>query len=349
MIDEDIKKMKDILSQPEKETFLRYHKIGLIIVKGGYNKSKQKDKNGETPKQRILRELCISSQTFKNMVYLADEKNLTSAMSDSPSYHAWEMRYSKISKKQIESGMYKETETWCISGHWGCPHDCIYCWARGFGYRSRPTNEDGVPYEDNNLACWDCYLRRTHIHMKVLNEESIPDDDIVFVDGDSDIAFLPDDVINHIIYLIKERNQKNNSKQIFLFQSKNPRTFKRFVKLLPENCYLDITLETNRDAGYENISKAPKPSERFKVYKEIDYDKKLLTIEPVLDFDIDEFLEMIKEINPLWIWVGYANQKTSREIMNIIKEPSEEKLKLFLDKLEELGIEIKRKDLREIK
>jgi len=37
----------------------------------------------------------------------------------------------------------------------------------------------------------------------------------------------------------------------------------KYIEFLPENTYLLTTLETNRDIGYGEISKAPKPSQRY--------------------------------------------------------------------------------------
>lgn len=48
-------------------------------------------------------------------------------------------------------------------------------------------------------------------------------------------------------------------------------------------------METNRDQGYERISKAPPPTERFRQFLALDYPRKVVTIEPVMDLDLDTF------------------------------------------------------------
>lgn len=57
--------------------------------------------------------------------------------------------------------------------------------------------------------------------------------------------------------------QDKRKGRVWLIQSKTPSCFQKYLSFLPENTYLLTTLETNRDEGYEKISKAPKPSERY--------------------------------------------------------------------------------------
>jgi len=54
------------------------------------------------------------------------------------------------------------------------------------------------------------------------------------------------------------------------------------------------------------------------VYK---HPSKMVTIEPVIDFDIDVMLDWMKNIKPLMIWLGYDSRN------NNLPEPSLEKFK----------------------
>jgi hypothetical protein len=190
--------------------------------------------------------------------------------------------------------------------------------------------------------CGRCYNYTPHTHPERLGK--IPNFDIVFVCGNSDIAFCPPDFLILIIEAIKKRNLRSRKPQTFYLQSKKPDCLKPFLGLLPENVILVTTLETNRDDGYDIISKAPTPSVRFKQFLELEYPRKVVTIEPVLDFDVEEFAERILSIKPEYVWLG-LNSRNAR--LNL-PEPSPEKLREFTAILIKNGIPIKGKDLRGI-
>jgi len=61
---------------------------------------------------------------------------------------------------------------------------------------------------------------------------------------------------------------------------------------------LVTTLETNRDAGYGEVSKAPVPSERYRQFLDLEYPRKVITAEPLLDFDAEVFADWMAKIKP---------------------------------------------------
>jgi len=111
---------------------------------------------------------------------------------------------------------------------------------------------------------------------------------IVFVCGYGDISFCNPKFTLKIIEKIKEHNKRCSYKTHY-FQSKRPAYFKEFLSEFPENVILLTTMETNRDSGYRKVSKAPLPSKRYKQFLELDYPRKVVTIEPVMDFDLEVF------------------------------------------------------------
>jgi hypothetical protein len=102
------------------------------------------------------------------------------------------------------------------------------------------------------------------------------------------------------------------------------------------------TLETNRDEGYGDISKAPPPSERYRQFKALKYPRKVVTIEPVMDFDTKVFAGWIRSLRPEYVWLGLNSKPESLTL----PEPSPEKLLAFAKMLVDAGIEIRAKDLR---
>ena len=118
----------------------------------------------------------------------------------------------------------------------------------------------------------------------------------------------------------------------FFFLTKNPARYLEFLDVMPRNAILGATIETNRDEGYERISKAPKPSERIKAMIELTWPHKLIVIEPVLDFDLEEFVKALKDIGLREVYVGYDNYG------NKLPEPPLEKTLQLVNALREFTI-----------
>jgi len=156
-------------------------------------------------------------------------------------------------------------------------------------------------------------------------------------EGDED---LHPDLVRRIIEVI--RNHKGKTGQTFYLQSKKPLCLKPHLKTLPDSVAVVTTLETNRDEGYDKVSKAPPPSERFRQFLSLDYPRKVVTIEPAMDFDAEEFAGWIARIKPEYVWLGL----NSRNAEVKLPDPSSEKLREFASILVARGIEVRGKHLR---
>jgi hypothetical protein len=155
----------------------------------------------------------------------------------------------------------------------------------------------------------------------------------IFTISNGDVAFCPTDYLEKILERIEREPNKT-----FLMQSKNPQTFNR-VKF-PENIILGTTIETNRDELYEKISKAPLPSQRFQDFLQVKHKRKMWTMEPVMDFDIDIIISWVKMLNPCMIWLGYDSKQS------YLPEPELNKVKILDWKLSELGYVVILKTIR---
>ena len=121
-------------------------------------------------------------------------------------------------------------------------------------------------------------------------------------------------------------------------QSKNPATFAR-VKW-PVNVVLGKTIETNRDALCRAISKAPPPSRRLLDFLAIDHRSKMVTIEPVMAFDMDVMVDWMGKLNPCLIWLGFDTKGCG------LPEPTMEQVRELHWRLSLLGIPVRLKDVR---
>ena len=228
----------------------------------------------------------------------------------------------------MTSNMYPETKTWNRSA--GCLYDCVYC---------RPSFQRQLKRVARHIGCEKCYTYEPHNHP---NRTTIPSAPIVFVYGTGDITFYEPTQVRTTFEIID--NHKPRMKKTYYFQSKNPVCFNRYMdwfKRRTDKVILLTTLETNRDKDYHRISKATLPSIRFKDFYELDYPRKVVTIEPVLDFDLEEFSDMIFQLHEQgsleYVWFGFDSKNCG------LPEPSKEKAQKFVDILQDHGIEVRLK------
>ena len=229
--------------------------------------------------------------------------------------------------------MYENTKTW--NSALGCRFDCIYCVPSFQKVIAWSTKRSGV-------NCEGCLNFFPHEHPERLSR--IPSHDIIFAFGNGDITFYRQSFVEKAIEnLIGNLSRSRKNKTVY-FQSKNPRCLsKYFLKLEPikESVVLATTLETNRDEGYCDISKAPLPSVRYKDFLALNWQRKIVTIEPVMDFDLDEFAGWIRQISPEAVYLGFNSRPNEVNL----PEPSPEKFWQLKDALNSFT-EVRLKDTR---
>ena len=222
-----------------------------------------------------------------------------------------------------KSNMYKlSVEQWNVFK--GCKYDCTYC---GSSFKHQAKRQKHL--------CQQCYEYEPHTHPERLTQY-LPRTkymQFIFTCSSGDIAFCPTDYLEKILARIKKEPSKN-----FLIQSKKPSTFNRVS--FPGNVILGTTIETNRDSLYEGVAKAPLPSVRLKDFSKVKHPLKMVTIEPVIDFDLDVMVEWMKEIKPCMIWLGYDSGK------NNLPEPELEKVRELHWELSRAGFVVVLKTVR---
>ncbi|CAK0741023.1 conserved hypothetical protein [Gammaproteobacteria bacterium] len=193
-----------------------------------------------------------------------------------------------------------------------CPHKCTYCYVNNprFG---RPVRYQGpvrlIPEEFDVK-----YGVGKTIFIEHCND--------ILAEGVSDESVRC--VINHCA------EYPSNT---YVFQSKNPVRFADFI--WPENSIFGTTIETNR--AILGISTAPAPAYRYLELKGLSVKRKFITVEPVLDFDVDTLAIWIADINPEFLNLG-ADSKNHN-----LPEPTVDKIHQLVAKLAEYGIELREK------
>lgn len=200
------------------------------------------------------------------------------------------------------------THTWnTVKGK--CPHDCEYCYMNI--YPLKP-----VRFDESEL------------------KTDLGNNNFIFVGSSCDMWAnkIPDDWIRKIL---EHLNKFNNT---YLFQSKNPHRFLKaeFLRMIPLDSYLGTTIETNRDF---NLDTVPNQSQRYyalELLKQF-HRKTMVSIEPIMDFDVDIFSMWINIINPEFISIG-ADSKGHN-----LSEPSSIKVKQLIKSINQ-NIEVKLKN-----
>ena len=190
------------------------------------------------------------------------------------------------------------THTWNpIKGE--CSHDCKYCYMKL--WKQKPLRLVESDLNDN-----------------------LGQNNFIFVGSSTDM-FADDVNYSWIMRVLKTccKYPENT----YLFQTKNPKRFNLFESQFPPKNIFGITLETNRD---NDLSKSPSPVNRAVCLSNYKADLKMVTIEPIIDFDIDKFIIMIKNIKPEWINIG-ADSKGHN-----LQEPSKEKVFALIDELKKI-------------
>lgn len=218
------------------------------------------------------------------------------------------------------SRMYHNVVTW--NPFKGCRWNCTYC-VPSFQRLAKMAK------------CEECKTYTPHEHPERL--DSVPKGgDMLFVCSSGDICFCDHDYTWKIINAIRDDPRD------VLFQTKSPGFWNLFTPGLPANVILGTTLETNRDAGYEAFSEAPPPTKRWRDFFKIGWPRMAVTIEPVMDFDLDKFAHMILVADPLWVWLGYNTRPGQVEL----PEPPHWKVRSLIRLLEQAGVEVRLKEMR---
>jgi DNA repair photolyase len=189
----------------------------------------------------------------------------------------------------------------------GCLHSCSYCWARRLVVTRLKNSEK---YRDGFTPKLVEKELRRKFH-----------DQFVFVSDMGDLFgdWVPSEWIIKVVDAVRQ-----SPSSTFLFLTKNPRRYSEFLDLYPSNIVFGATIESNRDYS---VSNAPSPSERYKSMADLPLEHKLVCIEPIMDFDMETFVQWIKEIEPSVVYVGYDNYN------NKLPEPSKTKTEQLISQL----------------
>lgn len=214
---------------------------------------------------------------------------------------------------QSKGNMYEfVTHTWnTVKGE--CPHGCSYCYMKRFG------KQNPVRFDESELMT------------------DLGKGNFIFVGSSCDL--FAESIPEH--WIQKTINKCFWSDNCYLFQSKNPARMAAHLPPRPGQIVACTTIETNRN--YPEIMKnSPEVLHRVLGLKSLIY-RKYVTIEPILDFDLDRMVELIKMCDPYQVNIGADSGG------NNLPEPKLAKVMRLIDELNKFTTVVKKRNFNRLK
>jgi DNA repair photolyase len=201
---------------------------------------------------------------------------------------------------EVKGNMYDwVTHTWNpVKGV--CPHDCTYCYMKKWGIKMKPAR-------------------------LVLSElkTDLGSGNTIFVGSSCDMwaSAIPKNAIEMVL-----NHCQKHPDNTYVFQSKNPNRFSNIM--LPQNTMLGTTIESDQWHTAMKFSPTPWVRAESMIWLKEMGQAGFITIEPVMNFHLESFVEMIKAAAPSFVNIG-ANTNSKIKL----EEPSSAKLQAFINEL----------------
>lgn len=203
-----------------------------------------------------------------------------------------------------------------------CIHDCSYCYMRRFG------KQNDMRFDEKELST------------------DLGTGNNIFVGSSCDMWAIDVPLEWKLRTLAKCKEHDNR----YLFQTKDPEGFflghnqeyseyHEVLRDYPGKSVFCITMESNRFYK-EHMGTAPSPKERAWTFSRLDghRDQRMITIEPVMDFDVVEFFDVISDVGPSQVNIGANTSRVK------LPEPTGDKINELVAMLEAYGIMVHLKD-----
>ena len=185
-----------------------------------------------------------------------------------------------------------------------CPHDCEYCYMKKWG------EQPELHFDEKELKI------------------DLGKDNFIFVGSSCDLFAdaIPE---KWIVDTLSHCNKFDNK---YLFQSKNPERIITMRHHLPDydHVILGTTIESNRT--FKGMCKAPTPIKRAKEIVRAQFFgyKTMITIEPIMQFDLEDMVAIIELCSPQFVNLG-ANTNSKVKL----QEPRSKKIMALINRLKE--------------
>jgi hypothetical protein len=203
--------------------------------------------------------------------------------------------------KKSKGNMYPWiTHTWCpVKGE--CPYQCSYCYVQRI-FKRYGKEQRTLHLDENELRA------------------NLGKGNFIFICSGCDL-FHPENPGVWIRRVIDHTRKFDNR---YLWHTKNPQRFLNYTESFKRNDTLCATIETNFHIP-EKMGNAPSPEERAGAMAVIGDYQKMITVEPVMKFDLKKFSYMILCAQPVQVNIGADSgnnglpEPTGEEIDNLVR------------------------------
>jgi DNA repair photolyase len=206
-----------------------------------------------------------------------------------------------------------------------CPHKCSYCYVKSMNYPAVKERYVGK-----------IRLLESEFKKPLKSKSGKP----IFVGSCFDMwaKDVPDNMILRALYYLRKFDNQ------YIFQSKNPYRFVEMISTISNLDILGTTIETNKtSAGYQ-LSNTMLIHNRFDAMHDLKYyaNRTFITIEPILDFHLDTFADLLRYAKPDFVNIGADSKghnlpepswEKVQELITELKKFTEVKCKSNLDRL----------------
>lgn len=218
--------------------------------------------------------------------------------------------------RESKGNMYSfVTHTWnTVKGE--CPHGCTYCYMKRWG-KQKPVRFDELELKTD-----------------------LGGGNTIFVGSSCDL--FAKDIPDFWILRTLSHMEKFDNK--YLLQTKNPNRLLDYIDavVVSDKCTVCTTIES--DIYYPEIMKdSPQPMQRSIAMNELsNVISTYVTIEPIMDFNLEHMVNMIKRCKPKQVNIGADSGN------NHLPEPSKEKLMELIEALKEFTVIDKKTNLQRL-
>jgi DNA repair photolyase len=189
-----------------------------------------------------------------------------------------------------------------------CPHGCIYCYMARFPQRE-------MRFDKKEL------------------KTDLGAGNFIFIGSSCDM--WANEVNDAWIYQTIMKSILHDDNR-YLFQSKNPHRYLKFLDILQGDYTLGVTLESDRD----HIEGPPTIDDRYNGITKVKSKgfPVAVTMEPIMQFDVNRYAEMMDDLQQDWIAIGADSQSHD------LPEPVSEQVAELIEVLNTRGHTLKIKD-----
>lgn len=219
-----------------------------------------------------------------------------------------------------------------------CSHKCSYCYVDEL----IPKRFRKGPDRSGRPACYKGPLRMRPEELRRKYDRAALERDggtypgVIFIDHCNDL-WAHDVPASWIAEVLEHcwRWPEN----AYVFQTKNPARYRKWVEYMPPRRLLGCTIETTDTTVAASVSRAPTPFSRYDEMRQLtdNGEPVFITIEPIMYGDMLRLAEWCQRIQPEFVNIG-ADSKGHG-----LWEPSAADVRLLIEKLTEYGVPIREK------